>query len=138
MLHHATLLFPTSFVFGHPCIILLYILQGHAGLVKYLTLGDGVHCEVDTLCRLLVLVCHPEGIQLRLETGCVLEAATTTIRTNKKSASTTKHGDSSCFHYYIYTKHILRKTYHFVIMLSYRKNWSVLYSCGKKSHHCRM
>ena len=62
--------------------------------MKKLTLGDGVHCEVDTLCSLLSLVSPPEGVnELTLERGFVLEAPSTTITTPQRAVS--KPGDNA-------------------------------------------
>ena len=53
------------------------MLQGHDGCVRELTLGH-VHCGVATLVNILSLVGHPEGVNLTLDKGCVLEAPSTT------------------------------------------------------------
>ena len=54
--------------------------------MRNLTLGD-VHCEVDTLVNILSLVGHPEGVNLTLVKGCVLEAPSTTTTTPQRAVS---------------------------------------------------
>ena len=53
--------------------------------MRDLTFGD-VHCEVDTLVNILSLVGHPEGVNLRLDEGCVLEAPPSTTTTTPQRA----------------------------------------------------
>ena len=70
------------------------MLNGPGECERTLALGDGVHCEVDTLCSLLSLVSHPEWVDvLILEKGCVLEAPSTTTTTPQKAVS--KPGDNA-------------------------------------------
>ena len=69
-----------------------YVLQGHGGCVRWLTLGD-VHCEVDTLVNILSLVGHPEGVDLTLDKGRVLEAPSTT--TTRPQGAVSKPDDNS-------------------------------------------
>ena len=54
--------------------------------MRELTLGD-VHCEVDTLVNILSLVGRPEGVNLTLDKGCVLEAPSTTTTTPQRAVS---------------------------------------------------
>ena len=61
--------------------------------MRVLTLGD-VHCEVDTLVNILSLVGHPEGVDLTLDYGCVLEAPPSTTTTTPQRAVSKPGGNS--------------------------------------------